>query len=281
MTPCIACGARSRNDEMCEGCGRPLKSSAQPTLQMQQQTVRRVSLTGEVVETTQAITEPTMALPPPQSGRMAPTPMQSPHPGAGGAYTCGQSACSSAYPGLAGSGAALPAAAYSATAVMEMAATEGPPLAERWEKALAIGLPILALSMLVGYFAPAALLVVVLANLLVLPLVLGATRAIPRYEDAILDCSVMLVVGILFGPLPALGIYLLTAMVKQECNPAIVAILVRNIADNGLFGIAFAPLVNTVSLEARWGLFNWLSFLGVCLSFLGWLLSSFFRGLDE
>jgi hypothetical protein len=30
-------------------------------------------------------------------------------------------------------------------------------------------------------------------------------------------------------------------------------------------------------LAAMWGLLNFVSFFGVCLSFLGWLMSSFFR----
>src|SRR5438105_187556 len=53
----------------------------------------------------------------------------------------------------------LPASAYSAVAFSELAAADGPPLGERWEKALAIGLPILALSMLLVHFAPAAMFV--------------------------------------------------------------------------------------------------------------------------
>jgi hypothetical protein len=158
---------------------------------------------------------------------------------------------------------------------------EGPSLGERWEKGLAIALPMVAISMLVVHLAPVALFAIVFGNLLIMPLILGATGAIPRYEDAILDCSVMLVVAILFGPAIALGVYLVTAVVKQECNGAIVAILLINILLKALFAVAFAPAADTLSLAAMYGFLNFMSFFGVCLSFLGWLLSSFFRGIGE
>jgi hypothetical protein len=273
MTFCRACGQNSRTDDFCELCRRPLQANpsagpagSYPTMQMspQPQTVRRVSLTGEVVETTQA---------------MQPQQMQGALPIQPG---YGSTQPAAPFAGLAArTGPTLPAGAYSPAAMMERAAAEGPPVGERFEKALAIGLPILALSMLAVHFAPSAMLGVVFGNLLVLPMILGATGAIPRYEDAILDCSVVLVVAILFGPLVALGAYLLTAMVKQECNGAIVALLGLNVVIKGFFGIAFAPAVDTLSLAAMWGLLNWTSFFGVCLSFLGWLLSSFFRPIND
>jgi hypothetical protein len=267
MTLCRTCGTSSRTDDFCERCRQPLHSGAptmapgaQPTLQMQPQqqtqTIRRVSLTGEVVETTQA---------------MAPQHYPGGAPAMNPARTVyGQMA-----------GAALPVSAHSAAVLNEQLKAEGPSSGERWEKALAIGLPILALSMLLVHFAPSAMLGIVFANMLVLPIVLGAVGAIPRYEDSILDCSIMLVVAILLGPVVALGAYLLTAMVKQECNGAIVALLAINILLKALFGIAFAPAIDTLSLAAMWGFLNWLSFFGVCLSFLGWLLSSFFRGMND
>jgi len=233
----------------------------------QVQTVRRVSLTGEVVETTQPIAPPTVM------------------GGQAGPYAGAPGQAYSQQAGLAGPGATqrqvLPPGAYSPAAIMEQIGTEGPSLGERWEKGLAIALPIVALSMLIVHLAPAALLGVVFGNLLILPMVLGATGAIPRYEDAIVDCSIMLVVAVLLGPAIALGVYILTAMVKQECNGAIVAILLINILLKGLFAIAFAPAVDTLSIAVMYGFLNWMSFFGVCLSFLGWLLSSFFRGIGE
>jgi hypothetical protein len=272
MTVCLVCGMNSRNDDVCERCRRPLRPGAapiappplDPTIQMnpQPQVVRRVSLTGEVVETTQA-------MPPTIHGAM---PVQ---PGYGSTRPA------MPYPGGPGGASALPAGAYSPAVLQEQLGAEGPPIGECWEKALAICLPIVALSLLIVHFAPQTMLALVFGCLLVIPTVLGATRAIPRYEDAIVDCSVVLVVAIILGPLFALGAYLLTALVKQECNSAIVSLLVVNLVIKELFGIAFAPTVDTISLAALWGFMNFLSFFGVCLSFLGWLLSSFFRPIGD
>jgi len=304
MTRCRACGHNSFMDDFCEGCRRPLDpgiamppGSAQPTVQMQpparrvsltgevfesaqpplngpqpmlqmppqSQTVRRVALTGEVVETTQAI-----------------LPRQAPGmpPGTNPAYRAGPSL--PAHPGQPMGGAAmLPAAAYSAAAMSELAATGGPSLGARWEKALAIALPIVALSMVLVHFVPIAMFAVVFALLFVVPVVLGATGAIPRYEDAIVDCSIMLVAAFVGGPLIALGAYLVYSLVRQECNIAIVALLGLNLLIKGLFSVAFAPTVDTLALAMMWGLMNMLGFFGVCLSFLGWLASSFFRDLNS
>ncbi len=269
MTFCRACGLNSRTDDFCELCRRPLASAAETTLQMppQSQTVRRVSLTGEVVETTLLI--PT---------RMAD---QTQTMAAGGPATTYGSVPLAQYPAPPMNlGAALPASTYSAE-FMAQAADEGPPIGERWEKGLAIALPVIAVSMLAIHFAPAAMLAIVFANLLILPAVLGAIRAIPRFEDAIADCTVVLVVAILLGPLVALIVYLLTCMVKQECNVAIVALLAINLLVKALFGIAFAPEADTASLIMMWGFLNWLGFFGVCLSFLGWLCGGFFRPIGE
>lgn len=269
MRLCPACGMNSRTDDVCERCRIPFRTAPDPTMIMnpQPQTVRRVSLTGEVVETTQAM--PTMhppgALPPQQAGP-------------GGLYGPGGP------PAVAvprtNAGPVMPPGAYSAAAVREQLGEEGPPIGERWEKALAIAMPILAVSMLIAHFAPSAIYGLVFGSLLVIPLVLGALKAIPTVEDAIVDASIAFVIAVLLGPLVALGGYLLLAMVKQECNPAIVALLGLNVLVRGLFGIAFAPVADTASLTALWGFFNWASIFGVVLSFSGWLLSSFFRGIE-
>ena len=59
------------------------------------------------------------------------------------------------------------------------------------------------------------------------------------------------------------------------------AILLINLLLKGLFAIAFAPVVDTVTLAVMFGFLDMTSFFGVCVSFLGWLLSSFFRGIGE
>jgi len=236
----------------------------QPTMQMAPPVMnRRVSLTGEVVDATQAM--------PPQFAPAAPL---GPHP----AYQAGPYAQAPAtHPG----GPVLPPSAYSVAAIRDMAAADQPSAGERWEKGLAIALPIIALSMLLIRFAPASLFVVLFANLLVVPAVFGAVGAIPRYEDAHVDCAIMLVVTMLLGPIVALVAYLLVSAIKQEINLAIVVILGANLLIRTLFGIAFAPSADTMSIVLMWGIFGIFSFFGVCVSFIGWLCSSFFRGLNE
>lgn len=204
MYPCQMCGKQSRTHDFCEWCRNPMSApgsqptmqmppsnqptmqipqGAQPTLQIppQGQTMRRVSLTGEVVESVPSGYSAQPGMPP----NMMPPHNQPPalHP------------------------SALPAAAYSAVAMQARYDNDRPSLWARWEKALGIGMPILALSILLTYFVNDALLWMILLNLFVLPMILGACAAIPRYEEAITDCAIMLVVTFLFGPLLALIIY--------------------------------------------------------------------------
>ncbi len=302
MTHCGACGHNSFTDDVCEGCRRPFPSTALPpggaqqTVQMQP--LRRVSLTGEVFEggqpvdnsqqqtlqmmpqlpsqtvrrvaLTGAVEETTQPIPARQSPGMPPEPST--------AYSGPQSP-PSLRPPVRGE-TDLPAAAYYAASMGQLAASGSQFSLERWEKALAIALPIFALSMALVHFAPMAMFAVVFANLFFIPVVLGATGAIPRYEDAILDCAIMLGVAILCGPLIALGVYLVFSLARQEGNSAIITLLAVNILIRGVFGVAFAPAIDTIALAAMWGFLNMLGFFGVCLSFLGWLLSSFFRPLN-
>jgi hypothetical protein len=268
---CRHCGMDSRTVDACEWCHKPLTGAqsldrtvamppgSQPTLQMQTPTVKRVALTGEVIETTQAL--PTMpppgAYPPPSSGPP--------------------------YAGMPASslGSALPSAAYSPHAIQQQFQEMNEvPLGEKWEKLLAIALPILACSMLLVHFAPGALWLVAYSDLFFIGLAMGVTGAIPSFDDAILDCSVVLIVAMFFGPLIALGGALFVGLVKQEVNPAILALLGLNLLVKLLLGYAFASTADTISMLAMWGLFNWFGFVGVCISFFGWMCSSFFRRLD-
>lgn len=168
MMPCSGCGHNSRTDDVCERCGTRFSSAAQAELQMRPQvkTLRRVSLTGEVVESTQAMPPPTVMAT--QQGTYSSAPGQQ-------------------YPSNSGHGGSMcapnqgmPPSAYSPSASVEQIGTDGPSLGERWEKALAIALPIVAVSMLIVHFAPAALIGIVFGNLLILPMVLRATGAISR-----------------------------------------------------------------------------------------------------
>ena len=156
MTPCRMCGKNSRTGDFCEWCRQPLQGGTaplppgmQPTTQMPAQANRRVALTGEVIET-----EVTQAMSP--MGAMSPPPGMPPG--------INRMPVRAGYPPQPGGlppvglrtpqGPTLPAAAYSPRAMQEMAAAEGPSLGERWEKFLAIGLPIVALSLLLVHFVP-------------------------------------------------------------------------------------------------------------------------------
>jgi len=222
-----------------------LPYGAQPTVQMPGPT-RRVALTGEVVEGPPPAPQmPTQAMPPQGYGN-----------------------------------APLPPGAYSPQAI-QLNFDEVSPAGERWEKALAICFSLVALSMLLIHFAPNAIMGVAYADMFLLMMALGATRAIPFFEDAMLDCGIMLVVSFLFGPLIGLVVYLIVGAIKQECNGAIVALLIISIGLPQLLAIPLASSADSVSPFLLLGLFSMLSFLAVFVGFLGWLCASFFRPLNE
>ena len=268
MTSCRGCGHNSRTDDVCERCGTRLSLSAPPILAIPSQVeiTRRVSLAGDVVESTQT--------------------MPCPAVGAGNSGSAARSSSQTLPLNPVGNGAArdphqevIPGGSLPLAIAGDLEYS-GPSLRERWEKGLGMALPVLAVSMLVVHFIPAILMVVVLCNLLVLPIALCAAGIIPRYREAMLDSCLALVVTALLGPAVALAAYLLTTMVKQERNDAIVAILLTSVFVRGLFAITFAPVADTQSLAAMWGFFNWMSFAGVCMSLIGWLVVSIFRPVD-
>lgn len=294
---CGSCRRPSRTHDFCEWCRQPIQSGMQPTMQMPPQAApyQRVALTGEVIETTQQmppqtapyqrvaltgeVVETTQQMPPyqmPTQQMAAGTPGPARHGAQMPPYAARPAA---SYPGA--SAAAMPVAAYNIGAMRDLKAVDAPMIGERWEKALAIGLPIVMVSLLIVHFVPTALFPVLFLNMFILPMVLGSVGAVPRYEDAIVDCSIVLVVAFLLGPLVALGAYLITCLIKQECNGALVSILVIDMLLKVLFGIAFAPVADTLSLAVMWGFLSFLSFFFVCAGFFGWLLSSFFRGMDS
>ena len=276
---CFGCGRQSNRTDCCEWCRRPhgqpsqpppgaappsgvqptqpFPYGAQPTRQMPpgaQLTrqmplsgpTRRVALTGEVVEgPPPAPAMPTQAL-------------------AGSPYTNAQ----------------LPPGAYSAQAI-DLQFDDIAPAGERWEKALAFCFSLVAFSMLLIHFAPNAIMGVAYADMFLLMMALGATRAIPFFEEAMLDCGIMLVVSFLFGPVAALVVYLIVGAIKQECNGAIVALLIVSIVLPQLLVIPLVSSAESVNPFLLLGLFNFLSFLAVFVGFLGWLCASFFRPLNE
>src|SRR5262249_30070075 len=123
-------------------------------------------------------------------------------------------------------GSALPVAAYSAEAMnAQMRPSSVTPMGERWEKFLAIALPLLAASMLLVHFFPGSLIFVGLADMFFIPLALGAVGAVPSYDDAIADCSVVLLVSLFINPALAFVAYLIVCAFKQEVNSAMVALM--------------------------------------------------------
>jgi hypothetical protein len=271
---CRTCGMESRTTDVCEWCRKPMGMAGptqptvampplqtpsggmppgqptmpmppglQPTIGMNPGVTRRVSLTGEVVEG-----------PPP-------APVMAPPPGV-------------AHPGF------IPPTAYTPQGVQEMLGAPQTALGERWEKFLALGLPLIALSLLLVHAFPSAFLWVAFANAFLLPLLMGAAGAIPSYDDAIADCGIVLIICFFFGPLIGLGAYLLVCLFKQECNGAMVALVVINmlIPQVLAFGVLNSDTIMPFILV---GLFKMTSFFAICISFAGWLMSSFFRPLDE
>ena len=244
----------------------------QPTMAMPPQNPnvrRRVSLTGEVIEeeidATQAMR--------PQPGLGHTQPMN-PYPG--GMPTQAMPSMRSPQ-----QGGALPAGAYSAAGMQhhfhESESTPG----ERWEKCLAFCLPIVALSILLIHFLPGAFYWIAALDLFAIPVIMSATRAIPPYEEAIMDCTIMLVVTFLVGPLIGLVVYAIVCAIKQEANSAIFAILILNLAVKYLFAFAFSTTLDMGSLLTFAVLLSFMSFGGVLLSFVGWLVGGFFRPVSD
>ncbi len=233
----------------------------------------RMSLTGEVYE----VDEPAIApaanyLPPggaaanylPPGGMAPPLPMAR---SATGRFT----------PAAAG----LPATAVTAGFVQQSLISGSASIGERWEKFLAISMPILAISILIIHFAPDAMIWIALADMFIFGLVQGATRSIPSYDEAFLDCSVVLLVCWLVGPLPGLVAYLIVGTIKQEWNTAILSVLGVHIVMRLVLAVAFESAADSFNLIPQFGFIPGASFVGVCCSFAGWILSSFFRPLDE
>jgi hypothetical protein len=244
---------KSRTPEVCEWCHKPLVAAgphpgpAPNTLQAPQPTYR-TSLTGEVVEVT----------PQAPPGAYGGPPVQ-------------------AMPGI--NSGALPASATAPVLVPAADHYAGTSAGERWELCLAIMLPVIIGCMALVHAVPGTFLLVTFVALFVLAVIMGATGAIPGYDSAIADCAVVLAVCFMFGPLAALILYLIVGAIKQECNGALCALLVLNIIFPALTTIAV-----TGTLAGKFlliGIFTTISFFAVCTSFMGWLLSGFFRPVNE
>ena len=184
-------------------------------------------------------------------------------------------------PQLAGAGGpSLPLAAIN-PAFINQTLTDEEPVGVRIERFLAWSLPVLALSVLLIHFVPSAIMWVLFGDLFIMSLLLGASRAVPSYDDAIADCTGVLVITFLFGPIVALVGYSALCVARQEGNSALVAILAMSVVIPKVVGLAFASSADTIGLLALFGMFNFISFLGFFVGFLGWLISSVFRPINE
>jgi len=146
-------------------------------------------------------------------------------------------------------------------------------------------MPLLVLSLVLARFVPGTGLWVVMADMFFVALALGATGAIPSYDDAVMDCTAVLIAAFLLGPLVAIGVYVFVGLIKQEWNMSVLAVLLLNILIRVLFLLAFPTYGALLVLATLFGIFSgivgaFVGFLGLSLSFGGWMTSSFFRPLD-
>ncbi len=265
---CRACGMKSNATDRCEWCNKPLHppqadtphGASQQTVIMSpvsfsppgDQTVqmppvttrRRVSLTGEVIEDVVTVQMPAQPGAPP---------------------------------------GAIPATVWEPAAVdAQIKGILSVPRSERWEKGLAICLPLLAISMFLVHLNPGLLAVIGLLDIFSIPLILAACGAIPSFDDDMMDSSIMLLVCFFFGPVPSLIAYGILCLIRQDCNTAIIALLLTCIAVPRLLLCTVIRSPDFAQSFAIVGMFMWMAFFSVCVGFVGWLMSSFFKtGYDD
>jgi hypothetical protein len=177
--------------------------------------------------------------------------------------------------------AGLPSQAIGTDLARGTAGTYMPSLGERWEKCLAISLPILLLSVWVVHLNPSWLPWIVLADLFFIAMAMGGTASIGSYDDAYLDVGAALMVSFFFGPTVGLVVYLIVGAIKQEFNGAIIALLLSHILVRFIVLLAFPMKASAFTVMPALLMFNVLGIMSICMTFGGWILSSFFRPLNE
>ena len=294
---CEACGTETKRTDVCDFCGsrlvavQPPPVSSAPPLDVTQ----RVPPPRHPVplDVTQAVPMPldrTQPVPPQArqvrmtlTGEAVPVdptaamPLAPKSDGAGPPYASAAVAPARPLPPTTG----LPSRAVGVPLAQSMSRDpDTPTLGARWELALAIFLPIMALSVLLVKLVPAASLWVQFVDFFAVGLALGASSAIPSYDDAFMDCAIVLVLCFLLGPVFTLVVYLIVCAVKQEWNAAILLLLLGNCV---VALVVAAAALSSQSLTAIFmvGLGEFLRFFGVIATFAGWMLSNFFRPLNE
>jgi hypothetical protein len=154
-------------------------------------------------------------------------------------------------------------------------------------------LPTLLLGVLGVHFFPDAYLWIEIGALFIAALVMGATGAIGSYEEAFAECLGVLVISYFFGPLVGVGGCLLLGAIRQELNAPVTALLAIHVVARFAFivsggsvqGLAlYSPDADLSMLLPHVTMFSaagFISFFIVCASFAGWMMSSFFRPVNE
>ena len=282
---CRACGMQNNDpsSKVCQWCKKPLSASPpEVTIPFPPpgmagattppQTIQRTSLTGEVVEVPlpyqpgSPMSPAAPGLPPTiDPNRTVPIPGPS-RPGA-------------SYASMHAAGASYNAMAPQMLRDQER--YQEVSLLEKWELFLAIACPALLLSCWLVHSNPASILWVSFVDLFGLSLALGGSGAVPSYSDAYFDVAIMLVVTFLFGPIIALAVYLIVALIKQECNTAVVGLLALQIVLFQGLSLAFVSSGGAMKQIGSLMMFGLMNGFAVFVAFLGWLLSSFFRPVGE
>jgi hypothetical protein len=230
--------------------------------------VRRVALTGEEIETPvpQAVPEPTMSLPL--------TTAQGPGPHRGPAVPQPARPTINTY--------GLGAAAISTTMVEQQLERYRVTPGEKWDRFMALAMPLTLASLLVIHFWPGLLTFVSLCDMFLISIFLGATGAIGSYDDEYMDVGSALILTMLLGPLIALVGYGIVGLVRQDPHWSIISVLFGHMTVRAVVWIAFITSGGSqFSLMPALMVFSLSGIMGPMLSFAGWILSSFFRPLTE
>jgi hypothetical protein len=154
----------------------------------------------------------------------------------------------------------------------------------RWERALAVIMPSVAVAVLAAHFLPDYYVWIGCFAFFMVGLGLGSTRAIVPFDEAYLDCTAILAVSYICGPVAGIAAYLLVGLIKQEWNTAALAVLIGHIIVRAVFTIGFpdaTPWFTLIPYFQVMSPIGMASFMGTALSFGGWMMSSFFRPVDE
>jgi len=187
----------------------------------------------------------------------------------------------------------LPPGAISAHMVKGAKYEDEVTLGEKWEKCLAMMLPTLLLAVMGVHFFPDAYLWIELGALFLSAILMGATGAIGSYEEAFAECMGILILSYFFGPLVGVGGCVLLGMIRQEMNAQVTWLLSIHCVARFMFilsagsvqGLAlYSPDADLSMLLPHVSMFSaagFISFFIVCASFAGWMMSSFFRPVNE